>query len=266
MHLIVDGDQMIFACGFSAEGEDDSHAFHLVNKRIEKMLEDTGCDTYSVYIKGEGNFRDEVALDYKANRKSRKPSNYKPIVNFLCDRHGATKVDGMEADDQTSILLYKDYKESGKDPEQASCILASPDKDLNNTPGWHYNPMKSSLYWVSSNQAMRHFLFQMLTGDTVDNIPGLPYVTDSYRKLLELRSSRIGKATAKKLMSSTEEWKHALQVVRSAYLNWGEAEGLSVSSTIEYFSEQGSLLWMIREVDSSGMPVMFDGDRLWQEG
>jgi 5'-3' exonuclease len=43
-------------------------------------------------------------------------------------------------------------------------------------PGNHYNPRTKSLYQVSEEYAERFYWKQILTGDSVDNIPGLPKV------------------------------------------------------------------------------------------
>ena len=253
MHLVIDGDQMIFACGFAAEGEPDSHAFHLINKKIDESLDKCGAKTYNVYIKGKGNFRDHVAVDYKATRTSRKPSNYEAIYQFLIDRHMAEPVDGMEADDKVSILLWEDFISNGGE----RVILSSPDKDLKNTPGWHYNPMKQELFWVSEKQANRHFLYQMLVGDRTDNIPGLPSVPASVKKEFSLKSLKVGAATAKKLMATTEGEEDALELVFRLYCEWGKSEESDFETVVNYFYEQANLLWMVRELDADGDPVFY---------
>ena len=61
-----------------------------------------------------------------------------------------------------------------REKENPSCIICSIDKDLNNTPGWHYNWKSDNIYFVEKLTATRTFYKQILTGDmSVDNIPGL---------------------------------------------------------------------------------------------
>lgn len=257
MKAVIDADQMCYSCGFSTEGEPVSHALYLVDKQINKTVHATGASDYQVYIKGKGNFREEV-IEYKAQRPTRKPEHYKAIREHLLERHCAETVDGMEVDDKVSIELYTDYVEAEGSPDLCTITLCSPDKDLNNTPGWHYNPMKDTLYWVTPNQAMRHFLYQMLTGDRVDNVPGLPYISDGFKEKYSLNRNRLGKKTAKVLMGE-DYWKDAFQRVLEAYQDWGKSEQ---SDWKQYMQEQGTLLWMLREVDEFNEPVMFDLDRL----
>ncbi|MGH7746922.1 MAG: hypothetical protein ACREQ5_19535, partial [Candidatus Dormibacteria bacterium] len=46
------------------------------------------------------------------------------------------------------------------------------DKDLDQIPGKHYNFMKEVSYEVSKEEAQRFFYFQLLCGDSIDNVPG----------------------------------------------------------------------------------------------
>lgn len=190
MEALIDADQMVYATGFVTEDEPESHAFHLINKVIETILTDTGSDHYQVFIKGTGNFRDELAEDYKGHRDPRKPKHYDAIRNYLVDRYGAVRVDNMEADDRVSIEHCQAKHET---------VIVSPDKDLNNTPGLHYNYQKNILYNVSLEQADRHFLYQMLAGDKVDNIPGLRDIP-AYLCKREGWHKAVGEKTAKKMM------------------------------------------------------------------
>lgn len=238
-HLVIDGDQMIFACGFAAEGEPESHAFHLINQRIQKSLEMTDCKTYTVYIKGTGNFREEIDWEYKANRSGRKPGHYQAIVDFLVDVHEAKKVDGMEADDKVSLLLMQDFRDSEGDPDKCKVIVSSPDKDLKNTPGWHLNPMKDTIEFYTLEQAQRHLAYQMLMGDSTDNIKGINKVDEATQKKYGLRQRNIGKKSAETILKATTGGEEALQIVGELYGRVGHSFG--------YCEQQLDLLWMGRD-------------------
>lgn len=256
MKVVIDGDQMVYAAGFACKDEPISHACQMVKKQIQKILSDVGTDDYELYIGGKGNFREDVAVTqgYKANRTAAKPEHYEGIRDYMKGVWGAIAVDGMEVDDKVSILLYEDYMlAQGKDG--ANVILSSPDKDLNNTMGWHYNPRTRSKYWVTEEQADRHFHFQLLTGDTVDNIRGLPYGTEDF--ITDYSCPRaclkgIGKASAKAIMTHPD-WK--LEVYR-CYRRWGNVALVDDDEVLDYMTEQGQLLWMVREVNEFG-PVMW---------
>ena len=270
MKVVIDGDQMIYATGFATEAEPVNHAFHLVNKAINRILENTSAHEYQIYIGGKGNFREEMAetQGYKANRPERKPKHYSAIKDFLINEKGAIPVNGMEADDMVSILLYEDYKFACGNPTEANVILSSPDKDLKNTPGWHYNPMRDTLTWITEEQANRHFLFQMLVGDTVDNIKGLPHLPQAYVKLHKLphqATKGIGEGTAKKILQRTITFKEGLSAVLDAYMAWGISEGYTFEQIMRYVQEQAVLLWMVRELDCFGEPVIFELNEEWYE-
>lgn len=70
---------------------------------------------------------------------------------------------GIEADDAVGIAQV-----SG---DGDTCI-GHIDKDIDMIVGQHYNFNTGEFYSVSSQQAWKHFLFQILLGDRVDNIPG----------------------------------------------------------------------------------------------
>lgn len=72
-----------------------------------------------------------------------------------------------EADDFVAYL-------KGLNP---SAIVCSIDKDvLNQLPGTHFNYAKSRVVTTSTDEARKFLLLQILMGDPVDNIPGLPGV------------------------------------------------------------------------------------------
>jgi hypothetical protein len=252
--LIIDGDGIMYTVGFASEGEPINYVLGTVKKYLDRIQSETGASKRSIYIKGTGNFRDEVAVTqpYKGTRTNAKPSTYEDIVSYLISYQGATKVDGMEADDRVSYLLYQDYLASGGDKDKATLILSSRDKDLKNTPGWHHNPDTSQVYWVTDEQALRHFWWQMLQGDSSDSIPGLPSIPEAYFKKFGLRKTKnnaVGKGTATKLMQVTCTAEAAELLVWELYIAHGDEQGWSDSVTKDYFLEQATLLWMTREMN-----------------
>jgi 5'-3' exonuclease len=92
-------------------------------------------------------------------------------------------------------------------------------------PGNKYNFRKEEASYVTDFDGMRSMQFQMLTGDPVDNIQGVP---------------RIGKVKAEKLLAAHPEIDDAWVAIAKAYKNaYGELhESVMV--------EMGRLLWMRR--------------------
>lgn len=212
MKTLIDADIILYSCGFSAEStiyrvvssgrviasfrykkevdefvtsvglsSDDyelvkdkeiepvANALSNAKQLIKRIILRTNADKYQLYLTGDGNFREEIATikKYKGNRDSNhKPYHFDSIKRYLIENWGAIVVEGIEADDQMSI----DQMESS---EGTTCI-ASIDKDLNCTPGFHFNWNQDCLYWVTEHDAVTWFYCQMIMGDTVDNIQGVP--------------------------------------------------------------------------------------------
>ena len=259
--VVVDADQLIYACGFAVEGEPVSHALQLVKRKLSEIKTKCAADKMEIYIGGPTNFRNEVAITktYKGTRSSKKPQHYKAMREYMKNKYGAVESDGIETDDVVSILLYEDFVENEGIPEECEVVCASPDKDLNNTPGWHYNYQKDKLYWVSEIQAARHFAYQLLTGDKVDNIPGLPYCTPSIVEefgLTKAAQRDCGEGSAKKIMEKIPTDENPLPYVYRCYASWALNEGME-NYYHEYLTEQGQLLWMLRERDFFGVPYQW---------
>lgn len=193
-------------------------SLHNLRQCMDSMLS-IDHSGYEVYFGGEGNFRYKYFPEYKANRKdAEKPAHMEQMKKHLQARYNAVAVDGEEADDRVSWRQMQCLEE-GID----SCIV-SIDKDLDNTPGWHYNWVKEELYYIDEKQADLNFYRQMLMGDNTDGIPGLP---------------GIGKQKALKLLP---EWTEDLaDIVLRLYKDNDQ--------TYEYFLQQGRALWMRRKPD-----------------
>jgi DNA polymerase-1 len=131
---------------------------------IGGILKFLNTNEYTCYLTStdHSNFRYDIHPEYKANRKTSKPTHYDLLRDFLCNCHGAELVYGQEADDALAQAQIH--------PET---VIVSIDKDLDQIPGLHFNFVKGILYEVSVLEARRHFWKQCLTGDPTDNIPGI---------------------------------------------------------------------------------------------
>lgn len=104
----------------------------------------------------------------KNDLKSERPYYYEDIREYLISNWGAAVISGEEADDRIGIR-YSQLLRDNKDP-----LMVHIDKDINNVPGNHYNPDSKEHYFITEEGALFNFYKQMLTGDSVDNIPGIP--------------------------------------------------------------------------------------------
>lgn len=211
----VDADYLVYRVGCRSNDVSETIAC----SRLQEALFDTvfvklKCDDYDAFITGKTNFRFGVAAThpYKGNRKHlEKPLHYEALRDKLVAL-GATISDNQEADDDVGIASTK-YEG----------WIVHVDKDLNQLPGWHYNPVKDETYFVTPFEGLVSFYTQLLTGDKIDNIVGL---------------YGIGPVKAAKLLKGCETEQQLYEAVVASYAAHGEKP--------ERVLENGQLLFLSR--------------------
>lgn len=214
------------------------NALHLVKQEIEGIISATSADSYQVYIKGKGNFREEVSVTrvYKGNRDvTHRPRYEQEIRTYLKDYWKAEEVDGEEVDDKVAREQMRHYVHEEDNGGEGICtsIIASIDKDMDQVPGWHYNFMKKEKYWIDEDQATKNFYLQLLTGDPSDNIQGI---------------KGIGLVGATALLDGTTSSKDMYEVCSKAYVVAYGDKGLEV------LNEMANLIYLRREEGESWVP------------
>jgi len=185
---------------------------------IKKITEHAKCTSYQIFIGGKDNFRKELYPEYKANRDPFfRPICEQDLREYLCHKYKAVVVDGMEVDDMVSYLCMED-------PDNT--VICAIDKDLDNTPGWHYNYDKDNYYYVDLPTANLNFYCQLLTGDSSDNVPGIP---------------KIGPIKAANIMYGAGSEYEMYERVLHTYDAFGIPE--------QVMELNAKLLWMMREKD-----------------
>lgn len=248
MKALIDADVLLYECSAVAEYPKDEpmksfdFVMEVFNSRVAEILQRTEADSYSLYVTGEGNFRFDVAKTkpYKGNRKQDKPYHYLNLKTCVLGMPESILVEGMEADDAMSIDQTDDT------------IICTRDKDLRMVEGNHfgwesglqgqYGPRyidKHGFLELTERKQLKgggdmFFYSQMLTGDSVDNIPGL---------------RGCGPAKAYKVLKDCKNEEELFEATQWEY------EAQLKDDWQEYMLEQGQLLWMIREVDEEGNPV-----------
>lgn len=219
-----------------------------LHKKVNKKLKKDGKEELE-YVP---NFRDEVAKKkaYKGNRKQEKPFHYDNLTAYIFANYDVKVAVGMEADDLMSIDQWERVKNG-----DLSTVICSRDKDLRITPGFHFG-------WPCGKQAqfgpcrvselgeltitkdrkkvrgngLKFFYSQLITGDSTDNIPGLP---------------RGGPALAYESLHDCETEAQLFERVAGLYKDkFGDEWETEMR-------EQADLLWMVRELNEDGMPVMY---------
>lgn len=215
MKALIDGDILVYRIGFAAEGETKGVAISRMAEFVEELVMIPDVGDYQGYLTGSNNYRKEIAKEapYKGNRTAAKPEHYDLLREYLTLSWGFEMVDGQEADDAIGIEAYKS--------EEDSYLIMTIDKDLDMIRGWHYNFIKGIRYHVDECDTLRWFYTQVLTGDRVDNIPGL---------------KGIGPKKAEKILGEATEEGELFQAVLKAYDN-----------DLARLTEMGQLLWIRRK-------------------
>jgi hypothetical protein len=195
--------------------EDPAQALATLKLNLSNIITGSKCDIFKVILSGKENFRNRIATikPYKENRKGfEKPVHFKMLREWLSQRPYTIFSVDEEADDVISKGMIQGH------------LGATIDKDLNNTPGWHYNFNNNEVYYVDDDTAIRNFYKQMLTGDRADNIPGI---------------RGIGPKTADKLIDPCRDTKEMEEKIFEAY-------DKVYPNPYAAMVEVGQLLWMRR--------------------
>jgi len=147
----------------------------LINKFIEDIMKETGAVNYQVYLSPRKCFRHEIATvkEYKSGRPEG-PKLKHSARKFLLDFYDATVPENLEADDAMGMA------------QTTTTVICSNDKDLQQVPGRHYNFVTDEHMIVDMYEADCWFFTQLLSGDAVDAIPGLPGIADKKaRKIVD---------------------------------------------------------------------------------
>jgi 5'-3' exonuclease len=175
---LIDADPLFYIVGWKMGEEETSpdKATQLLDAIIESMR--MACFAESVILccgADKESFRHTIYryAKYKGARQE-KPvyfQRWEPVLRrHMVEAYGMQCVNGLEADD---LLGY-----GARILGEGSAILCSPDKDIKQVAGMHfnYNRMEKGerVMLYSEEEAHLNFWTQMLTGDTEDNIKGVP--------------------------------------------------------------------------------------------
>ena len=160
---LIDMDMVAFRCAASAEQEPLEIALERADSLIERIMYEVGASSQEGWLTGSNNFRYDINPAYKADRKDRpRPKWLQDTREHLVVGWGSRVSDGIEADDELGI------SQCAADDS----VICTNDKDLLMVPGEHFNPVTGVHLLISPHQGMQNFYFQMIMGDTSDNIFG----------------------------------------------------------------------------------------------
>ncbi len=214
MTPLIDGDMLLYECCFAVEYQrkgDNEYTFpdfdevwqHAKEKISEICRASESTMPPIIFITDSpwlaemedreyvANFRFDVAKQkpYKGTRNKDKPFHFYNLLLVMLQHYDCRIVtNGTEADDAMAVYQCT---------EEEDTIICTRDKDLRQVDGWHFSwetgispsfgPAMSSgigrLWQVGEKQktvglGWKWFFYQMLVGDTADNIPGCKGVGD----------------------------------------------------------------------------------------
>lgn len=198
---VIDADSIPYICSNSAlsKGLPIEAAYKKVDSTIDRILNRNNSDQYIMLVGGSNNYRSIVNPEYKkfrAKYRDKSEAGYYPEVKkYMIDKYYAYRCHGAEADDVCATLHSKMPNDT---------IIVSPDKDLLQIPGGHYDYLKDIYTTVTqlgyikkttNNKitATGDFLlyYQLLVGDSSDGISGIWKIgpQSAYKKLSHCTSS-----------------------------------------------------------------------------
>ena len=139
---------------------------HVADTYITNVLEVTGATDYVGFFGGSSKARKIIYPEYKANRKDVEPlNNLYEMKIHLAERWAFNWLSTYEHETDDFVASFSKQIEN--------TFIVSPDKDLLNLEGSHYNPKKNEWVFIDPFASEKYFFASMIIGDTSDNIPGL---------------------------------------------------------------------------------------------
>jgi DNA polymerase-1 len=196
-HLLIDSEMLLmqamcaneheFECSpdvwvrYANTGEAFDAYEALVSTLLFKVQNQLGKRDWLVWhCFGEGpNFRMLKYPSYKGHRK-KKPVGYAALkeraIAKMRQEGQLCALPYVESDDVISIAADSINVANSTAPETVDrYVVVSGDKDLDQVPGFHVW-LNEDVRWVEFATAHKFMLQQWVTGDSADNIPGLPGV------------------------------------------------------------------------------------------
>lgn len=205
-----------------------------------------------------GRFHQARLKVYQGNRKDKvKPVDVEWTRTYLAHPpHGKwTGIEHFEqeADDGMAQALYEAHLKG----EPHLCILTSYDKDLRMIQGLHMDWKTHDIKYVEERgqlfedgnkikgEGLIWFFYQMLIGDTADNISGLPRLSTSFQQQFitfnnkAVKPKLCGPKTAFKLLKDIKTVEDLFIFTAQAYKHYGKEIGFK---SYDIFNEEGEFV------------------------
>ena len=165
---LIDADSIYFRAAMVQTKKNEIRK--IIDRTMKEIEGELFMPQLMVAVKGHGNWRKDLYPQYKAQRPELSEEKRKALAyawQYMIDKWGGIKADGMEADDLVSIWAAEART------METDYVVVGIDKDLLQIPGKHYNFVKKTHQEVAEEDAAFNLMLQCLTGDNSDNIPGI---------------------------------------------------------------------------------------------
>lgn len=223
--LLIDGDSIPFIIGWNNKDHTDVPVVRAaVRTFISDLFTFTGAQQYlGVLAAAVSNqcFRHSIYKynRYKGSRGEKEDwvKYWDPIIRkILFEEWNFQQAPAhLETDDVIATL----------GENNSDTVICSPDKDLKQISGWFYNFKemgqvdKKPFTYVSTAEANRNFLIQLLTGDSSDSVNGV---------------SGMGPVNAKKLLDAANSFTEMLAVKNAYQKQYGPYYGPTIYDETYY--------------------------------
>lgn len=274
----IDGDYLAYIVSADRKDQEPTtmaQAKKHLHEFLDQLLTYSGSEAYRIHLTegGKGGRYDQAKLkEYQANRNHKeKPLLLGEIRQYMATELNTFVCTDAEADDSMAQALYLARLCGTED----KAVLISQDKDLNMVQGLHMDWMTCELYTVDAlgkleleithkpektNEAGKvvkahdvkklrgtgglWFFAQLLTGDTADNISGLPRIAGSI--LNDIKPTQpITKAKAVLEDPKTTEKQKEKAIATLDARPFGQCGGVT---TYEYLKDCTTLLQAFQKV------------------
>lgn len=192
--------------------------------KIETITSQPWCKDFKICYGTGKNFRYGIAetAPYKESRPV-KPLLYEEVRDYMLWKYKDYMqiVDGVETDEIVTQNIWEAWIRSGRNHNNLDSVAVFIDKDLEQFPCLQYNFDKPELglIKITALDAIKNLAIQMLKGDSIDTVPGLPRLTDELHKKYEIRKSGkgLGDKTARSLIEPMQTPREVFERVVEAY-------------------------------------------------
>lgn len=174
---LIDADFLKYFVIHAIKKDIDKKVAHLkdpavkyTRKYLADITEIFDCPGFIFCFSGpsEMTFRKAVGFQklYKGTRSyepkyPNEGADKKTVIEYIRERYPTLLYRDLEADDLLGML------------QDDQTFIYSYDKDLKQIPGTHFDIKHKHFFDVSKGESLMFIMRQMITGDSVDNIPGL---------------------------------------------------------------------------------------------